>query len=125
MTTPGGIQQYGGSAPPFESLGQQVLATARARMDPRSPQVPVLTPQERAEAEQAAAEQRNCLYCGGLHAGPSTPACPRLASFDLDGDGRVKSGTFWPGLEWAKGRVVLAEDVHEEGAEEEAGDGGH
>jgi hypothetical protein len=88
-------------------------------MEPPRPQVPALSPQERAEAEQA----ERCVYCAGIHAGMSTPACPRLASFELDGDGKVKAGTFWAGLEWAKGRVVLAEDAAGDGTEEEGSDG--
>lgn len=46
---------------------------------------------------------------------PGTAACPRLASFEIDGDGKVKAGTFWPGLKWAKGRVEFVEDLMEAG----------
>jgi hypothetical protein len=82
-------------------------------MEPR-PRPPVLTPAERKEAEAAAKEGAGCLYCGGLHAAPSTPACPRLASFKVDGDGKITEGTFWEGVAWAEGRVVFAEDAMED-----------
>ena len=53
--------------------------------------------------------------------GRPVPRVPRLATFELDGDGKVIKGSFWPGLNWAKGRVILAEDAAEE--QQEAGDG--
>ena len=34
--------------------------------------------------------------CGGVHPAPNTPACPRLATFKLNPDGRIVEGTFWP-----------------------------
>lgn len=85
------------------------------------PRPPVLTPEDRAEAEKAASENRYCLYCGGLHAGPSTPACPRLSGGKLDGDGKIVEFTFWPGTDWAEGRVIFAEDAAED---EEGSDDG-
>jgi len=75
---------------------------------------PPLTDKERAEAEKAKVA---CQFCLGYHALPNSPGCPRLASFELDGDGKVKSGTFFEGKGWAKGRVVLVEDVHEDPGE--------
>ena len=110
--TGGGIQQYGGSSPPFDAAASQTLAAMQSHLRPQSPMVP-LTEQERAEAAKA----EHCLFCAGIHAGMSTPACPRLASFRLDGDGKLTEGTFWEGTAWAQGRVLFAEDV----AEEEAG----
>lgn len=101
MTTP----QRGA---PLDSAAAEVLDTVR-RLGRR----PALTAAERAEAEQAARDDRYCVLCGGIHASPSTPACPRLATFKTDGDGRVTEGSFWPGTEWAEGRVILAEDAAE------------
>lgn len=114
-----GMFQFGGQGPPLEGVAEQTLSAMRGQLGPQRPLVP-LTPEERAEAEEAAQANRTCLYCGGFHAAPSTPACPRLATFKLDPDGKVVEGTFWgPGTtSWAEGRVVLAED-----AQEEAGDG--
>jgi hypothetical protein len=113
--TGGGIQQYGGSPPPFDPVASEVLGRMRGAMQPQRPMVP-LTEQERAEAEKA----EHCLFCAGIHAGMSTPACPRLASGKLDGDGKLVEFTFWPGTEWADGRVIFAEDAAE--TEQEAGD---
>jgi hypothetical protein len=114
--TGGGIQQYGGSPPPLDSLAQDTLGRMRGHMQAPRP-MPPLTEQERAEAERA----QHCLFCAGIHAGMSTPACPRLASGKLDGDGRLAEFTFWPGTDWADGRVIFAEDAAE--TEQEAGDG--
>jgi hypothetical protein len=117
----GGAMPMGGSRPPFEDEAARVLAAARRAT---VPQRPVLTQREKTEAQEAARQQRHCALCGGIHAMPSTAACPRLASFELDGDGKVRAGTFWPGKRWSKGRVLLAEDAHEDGEEEDAaGDG--
>ena len=117
MTISGGYvsQQFGSGQNPYDGPAQATIAAARARMSP--PRPPVLTPEERAEAEKAAEENRYCLYCGGIHAGPSTPACPRLATFKLDGDGKVVEGSFWEGTAWAEGRVILAEQAAEDGGE--------
>jgi hypothetical protein len=104
--------------PPLDSAAEATIAAMRSHLAPRQP---VLTAQDRADAEQAAAENRYCLYCGGIHAGPTTPACPRLASFKVDGDGKITEGTFWEGTAWAEGRVILAEQAAED---EEDGDGG-
>lgn len=112
----GGVQQFGGGQPPFDSAAQATIAAARARMSPPRPQV--LSAEDRAEAEAAAKEaEAICRLCLGLHVHPNTPGCPRLASGKIDGDGKVVEFTFWPGLDWAKGRVILAEDIHEEDAE--------
>lgn len=116
MTQPG-VQPMGGARPPYDDAGARTLAMARQRTQPRPP---VLGAAERKQAGEAAAQQRHCVLCGGIHAMPSTAACPRLASFEFDGDGKVKSGTFWPGRKWAKGRVILAEDAQEDGSSEEA-----
>src|SRR6185312_7223268 len=109
----------GGSRPPLEDEASRVLAAARQRMEPR-PRPPVLTAAERKEAEDAAKEDRWCKFCAGIHAMPSTTACPRLAGGKLDGDGKVVEFTFWPGRDWADGRVVFAEDAMED---EEGSDG--
>ena len=91
---------------PLDGAAAEVLGAFRRRPPP-------LTAAERAEAEQAAADNRSCVLCGGIHASPSTPACPRLATFKTNGDGTVTEGSFWPGTDWAEGRVILAEDAAE------------
>lgn len=111
--THGGIHQLGaGQGPPLEPLAAQTLAAMRGASRPPVPRP--LTSEERAEAEEAARANRYCLYCGGFHAAPSTPACPRLSGGKLDGDGKLVEFTFWPGRDWAEGRVVFAEDAMEE-----------
>jgi hypothetical protein len=75
---------------------------------------PVLTTDERTEAEAALADM--CRLCAGIHAG-SDLACPRLASFKLDGDGNVREGTFWRDGEWDTSRVLFAADAVEEDKE--------
>jgi hypothetical protein len=122
--TGGGIQQYGGSPPPFDPVASEVLGRMRGAMQPQRPMVP-LTPEERAEAEQAAADRgKVCRFCIAIHPLPNGPGCPRLLTFKLDGDGNVIEGTYRADDLW-QARVVLVEDAHEEGTEQEAGDGSH
>ena len=98
--------------PPFEDQAAHSIAAVRGeRRRPVPP--PPLTEDDKAEAAKVGQAGLYCGLCGGAHAMPSTPACPRLASFELDGEGKLKAGTFWPGLKWAKGRVALIEDLHE------------
>jgi len=52
-----------------------------------------------------------CQLCGGIHAGLSMPACPRVASFELDADGQLKSAVFWPDGEWISDGVYFASDA--------------
>jgi hypothetical protein len=113
---PGGGARTG---PMLEQAAQDAIAAARAQ--PRQLRPPEgyeafpLSPAEKAEADKAGAQHDPvCGLCGGYHYAPSTAACPRLASFELDGDGKLKSGTFWPGGKWAKGRVVFKADALEE-----------
>ena len=54
-----------------------------------------------------------CPLCLAYHALPGSPGCPRLASFKMDGDGRVVEGTFRSDRKWHD-RVVLVETVKEE-----------
>ena len=78
-----------------------------------------LAPEDRAEAERVAAEEaRICKYCLGIHRFPTTIACPRIAEAELDGEGHIRSVKFWEGKGWAKGRVVLLEDLHEKDADD-------
>lgn len=104
--------------PPFDDMARQAISAARGHPpQPKyvQPQQVPLSPEDRAEAEKAAARDRVCRLCLGYHALSELngPGCPRLASFTVDGQGRLTGGSFWPGKAWAKGRVVFAEDVHE------------
>lgn len=78
-----------------------------------------LTAQQQAEAIDTIAKGGGCGLCGGIHAAQEH-GCPRLASFRLDGDGRITEGTFWPDGSWDRSSVVFATDEAEE-----AGDGAH
>lgn len=101
--------------PPLEAIAQEVIAGVRQR--PAHSLTPemmrVLTPAEKAEADKVEQRRLYCHLCAGTHAMPGTAGCPRLASFTLDGEGRVTGGTFWPGLKWSKGRVKFIEDLME------------
>lgn len=124
MTIPGGYQHssFGAGQPPFDPAAGQTIGALRAQLSP--PQR--MTPQVQAEAQAAAKESGNvCVFCIGTHPLPNGPGCPRIASFELDGDGHVKAATFWPGKRWAKGRVNFVEDAFEPEGEQEAGDGEH
>lgn len=96
MTHPGPGVPTSPGAPPFEQAAQSAIAAARARLEGFTRPRPALTPQEREEALEAVDGKETCLFCGGLHHGASTPACPRLATFKLNGDGQVAEGSFWP-----------------------------
>lgn len=105
----------------LEEAAQQSIAAAR-QQQPRFPpgyEPFPLSPEEKAEAANEPAALVACGLCAGYHHMPGTAACPRLASFELDGDGKLKSGTYWPGRKWAKGHVVFVADTKEK----EGGDG--
>lgn len=99
MTHPGPGVPTSPGLPPFEQAAQSAIAAARARLAGFTRPRPTLTPQERKEALEridGGGKDGTCLFCGGLHHGASTPACPRLATFKLNGDGQVTEGSFWP-----------------------------
>jgi hypothetical protein len=98
----------------LESNGRHAAPQTFARAEPVR-----LTAEERQEALQTITEGGACRMCAGIHAGDEL-ACPRLASFDLDGDGKVTSGTFWPDGQWDRSQVISAADI----AENEEGQSG-
>ena len=114
MTTPRQSQ----GAPPFDALAQDVIAAARGERPqpyiPPPPPEPPLTAEDKAKTAEIERLARVCPLCIGIHALPGTAGCPRLSSFELDGDGKIKAGTFFEGKAWAKGRVILYEDLKEE-----------
>jgi hypothetical protein len=99
--------------PLLNNAAQEVIGTAQRFL---APSRPVLTAGDRKAAEELAQAKLACTLCGALHPLPSTPSCPRLATFTVDADGKVTSGTFWP--EWDTSRVVFLADA----AEDEDGD---
>ncbi len=125
MSTPYG----GGRMPPFEPLARSAIDAARARAGIGNPYaVPaahaILSEEERAAAQKAAEDEAKvCTLCGGIHPLPGKPACPRLATFEIDGDGRVTKGTFFEGTAWAEGKVVFPADAHEDPQEAAEDDG--
>ena len=94
MTHPGVGVPTSPGIPPCEQAAQSAIAAARMRVEGFSRPRPVLTPEEREEALKRADE--TCRYCAAFHPGASTPACPRLATFEVNGDGMVIKGSFWP-----------------------------
>lgn len=121
MTFPPG--PGGRGANPFDLPAGNVIGTARAAMDPRAQYrpPPSLTKEEKAEARDKALI---CTFCAAIHPLPSSPACPRIASCELNGDGDVIKAAFWKPGEWEyeykpSPRVLPATAV----AEEEDSDG--
>jgi hypothetical protein len=96
MTHPGVGVPTSPGVPPFEHAAQQAIAAARSRVEAFTRPRPPLTPQEREDALKAAEDGGTCRFCASFHPGASTPACPRLATFELNGDGTVIRGSFWP-----------------------------
>lgn len=114
------------------------MQIARARAFPGGvpPYPPQLSTEQKEQALREAAQQA-CRFCATIHPGASSPACPRLATFKLNGDFEVIEGSFWPdgvsetvtGLdgngnvvsvtqrtrsEWDTSRVVAPADLAEE-----------
>lgn len=96
MTHPGVGVPTSPGIPPFEHAARQAIDAARARVEGFTRPRPILTPAEREDALKRADEGETCRFCAAFHAGASTPACPRLATFELNGDGQVIKGSFWP-----------------------------
>lgn len=110
----------GGNEPPLDMAAQSVIAGAQRLLDSRGPRSP-MTLAEKAEAREAIEKNGAlCLFCAGIHVGASTPACPRLASGKLNGDGTVVEFTYWGS--WDATRVVFPEDI-EEDEDKESDDG--
>jgi hypothetical protein len=98
MTYPGVPASPG--FPPLEGVGQQAIRMAQDRLGVLTRgQFPLpvkqLSEEEKTEALKSAKDDI-CMYCGGLHPAPNTPACPRISSFELNPDGKLIKGTFWP-----------------------------
>ena len=146
MTNPGVPASPG--FPALDRTAQQAIHAAQSRLDVLTRgsfpfPVKKLSDEEKEDALKSAKDEI-CLLCGGLHAAPNTPACPRVAAFELNGDGRLVKGSFWPDASdsavdidkdgeiigvhheihrgWDVSRVVMAADLAEQ---EEEADGAH
>lgn len=113
MTLPGGPTM------PLDVAATHTIRETQARLGlaPVMPRAP-LTDKERRDASDLFKQGAVCAFCAAIHVGASSPACPRLASGKLNGDGAVVEFAFWPDGQWDQSRVVFAADV----AEEEGGD---
>jgi hypothetical protein len=67
--------------------------------------------QRRQDVAEQFAKGDFCAFCGRIHAGLSTPGCPRVAACEMDGDGKVRSIQFWPDGEWDTSGTYSAADV--------------
>lgn len=116
----------GYSRPSLENAAAAALAAAKGRLG-SGPRFPLnttkspLTAEQRTEAMEVIAKGAACRCCAGIHPGDEM-ACPRLASFELDGDGNVRAGSYFRDGDWDRSSVVFATDAAEEA---EAGDGAH
>src|SRR5580693_6148014 len=98
MTNPGVPTSPG--FPALDPVAQQAIRMAQSRLDVLTRgnlpfPVKKLTDEEKAEALKTAKDEA-CLLCGAFHPAPNTPACPRVATFKLNGDGKLVEGSFWP-----------------------------
>jgi hypothetical protein len=139
--------------PVLDPVAQQAIRMAQSRLEALTHgNLPLpakkLTEDEKAEALKSAKDDA-CYLCGALHAAPNTPACPRVATFKLNGDGKLVEGSFWPDAAtdssvemsrdgqvigvhhqvrggWDTSRVVFISDVADDGeAESEVANGVH
>lgn len=112
----------GGPVNPLDSVARNVAHGAQHLIQGLQPKPPVpalpLTAEEKKEAEDAIRAGAVCLFCASIHPGASSPACPRLASGKLNGDGTVVEFTFWKDGEWDTSRLVPIEDLDETAADE-------
>lgn len=112
MTTPAIPGSHG--TPPLAGAAAAAIAQAtRAAHPPLIPDVvrQALSAADRQAAAQAIDEGKACGLCGAIHFLPGTPACPRLASFTLDRDGKLTAGTFWAAGQWPADQVVFPADA--------------
>jgi len=93
-----------------------LIEETRRRVQPPQPVIPAtLTPpaplsnEEKNILEEAVRTGALCRCCNGIHAGAEL-ACPRLASFQVDRDGRLTGGEYWPEGMWTPPRLTYGED---------------
>jgi hypothetical protein len=116
LTTPG-LGRPGGS-PPLDRAASEAIEAARARAGIGQPLAfpfpgrHKLTEDEREEALKRAKDEA-CRLCGGLHAAPDSPACPRVRTFELNPDGKVIKGEFWQDGQFDASRILFVADAAE------------
>lgn len=116
--------QLGGNrgVPPLELAASSVIRDVqRVVTHPAMPATPVtpLDKEQRHEAYDIVKKGLSCVFCAGIHAGASTPACPRLASGKVNGDGTVVEFTFWRHGQWDTSRVIFVADLEDEPPDDE------
>src|SRR5690348_9727120 len=96
------------------------LGAARARSDAARTAAPRFQRERRrlpddlrADLSAAFDKGEYCTYCGGIHPGLSLPACPRIASFELDADGKMRAAAFWPDGEFDTTGIYFAADAED------------
>lgn len=107
---------------PGRHAASAALSASRARYEtvadrstPRYPrQGRRLSPERAADIVKAFAAGDFCVYCLGIHAGLSLPGCPRIATFELDGDGKLRAATYHADGEWDASGVYFTADVEED-----------
>lgn len=111
----------GGPVNPLDATARTVAHGAQSLIQNLQPKPIVpLTVQEKADAAEAIKSGAVCVFCASLHAGASSPACPRLASGKVNGDGTVIEFTFWRDGEWDTSRLIPIEDLDDASEEMEA-----
>lgn len=118
MTSPPPVPGSHGTPPLSGAAAAAIQQATRASHPPLIPAAvrQALTAEDRKAAAEAVAEGKACRLCSGLHY-PSELACPRLASFTLDRDGKLLAGTFWPHGQWPTEDVVFAAEAADEAGE--------
>lgn len=94
------------------------LGASRARLEARSPTGPRFPRRRRQMSDDRREDVTKqftagdfCTFCGGIHAGLSMPACPRIAACEIDADGKIRYAEFWPDGEYDTSGSYSAADA--------------
>ena len=103
---------------PGRHAASATLGAARARMSAPAGQPPryprrrqVLSPEVRQQTGAQFEAGDYCQYCGGIHAGLSILACPRIAAAEIDADGKLRYVVFWQDGDWSTDQVYFSTDA--------------
>jgi hypothetical protein len=109
------------AAQPGRHAASAALSASRARAEPghaNGPRYPrerrTLSPERAQDILGQFAAGDFCVYCLGIHAGLSLPGCPRIATFELDADGKLRAATYFPDGDWNTSGVYFTDDVEED-----------
>ena len=113
---------YPDGSPGRHASPSAALSASRARYEtaathsgPRFPRERrTLSPERAQQVTDAFAAGDFCVYCLGIHAGLSLPGCPRIATFELDPDGKLRAATYHADGEWDASGVYFTADVEED-----------